>query len=560
MSTFADRFKAGADIASNLINTYYAAKQRGELEDIANAKPEQIQGFTQAQATQLGDAASAGADVTPQFKEDGTFSGYTVTPKLADGEMGPPVPKVVATQGLTEFMGNRTPGTLSESQISNARQRAMAGVLMKTDPLAGQRMMRDVTQAEQADAMFALNKKSAERADRLATKDEEYQNGRQEVFNSSIFGQKNALFAKQYQDYTQAKQQYDQALASGKPPQELGLPPQAPSRPAYSIADSLADQGTLLTHDAKYGKVDAKTFGDFTERLRKVEDEGYLKALNLAQGGGSIEKVLQAFNSTGTMKLDPKNVVSDSMVPGQGGVPERVITYKDDQGNTQTINVMSELKSLGKAHDALSQFYQGKADARGDKELALHENKDKREGELLPLQKSNLGATTAHTIASTGVLNQILADRKELDEVRTELNTAIDNNDEAGIKTGRAKLMNYMMSGRSGMQNMSPEERKANFYLASGAAKDMKEAAKMSHEKVQPSLGDIFLQVSKPNSMGMAPDEKYVDSMMSAFGGSDWKAKLNPNPSAGGPAKGSVVNGYEFQGGDPNNKYNWKKK
>ena len=381
---WAEGFSAGSQLGARLVDTYNSAKdrkrleeQRLELERIGSAQPEQSQGFTAEQGDQVRAAAESGQyDVG----YDEANKSYTVTPKADPSQTGR-----IGMQGVTDFNGQRTAGAMSESQVANARARGMAGVVMKSDPVQGMRMMRDVTQGERDDQRFGWEQQRAEREMRNAAKDDEYQKGRQEVFNSSVFGQKNADYVQQQQAFLQSKKQYDEALAAGKVPDELGAPPTAPKRSAYSISDSLADQGTLLSHDAKYGKVDPKTFGDFTERLRKVEDEGYLKALNLAQGGGPIERVVQAFNSTGQMKLDPKAIISDKMVKGAGGVPERVISYNDENGNAHDINIMSELKSLGKANEALSQFYQGETNRSGNAQLgmsgahlALSQNADKR--------------------------------------------------------------------------------------------------------------------------------------------------------------------------------------
>ncbi len=350
-----------------------------ELGKIANEKPVESTGFTADQGAQLEAAAKTGQY---DIGYDDTAKAYTVTPKSDPSQTG-----TIAMQGVTDFMGNRTAGRLDEGQVNNARMRAMAGVLGKSDPLQGARLMREVKQDEREDTRFAREgqrfdweKSRNEREDRKAGRQEDYDTGRQELFNNSMFGQQNVQFAQQTQQYLQAQRQYDAAIAAGRAPQELGPPPQKPSRPAYSLADSLADQGTMLAYEAKHGKVDAKTFGEFAERLRKVEDEGYLKALNLAQGGASLAEVATAFNSTGALKFDPKAVISDKVVTGQGGVPERVIAFRDESGNTQTINVMAQLKSLGKASEALNQFYQGEQNSRGNAQLQLSRNADARAG------------------------------------------------------------------------------------------------------------------------------------------------------------------------------------
>lgn len=533
-------FAQGYGIGQKMVNDYNDTQKKKEIKDLMDEK--ETPSFTADQElarTAMANAVDANGNKIYDFSADDKGNITTTLNKDAVPNAAPEAyqPVQMARGGVT-YLGKNYNAPLTDTQRLEAQGLAMSDVMAKYGDAEGAlRARREVKRDSQADQMFEINKSQAERTARQAARDEEYQTGRQDAFNNSIYGQKNAQFAQQYQAYLGDKQKYDEAIAAGQSPQQLGLPPQAPTRPAYTVADSLADQGSLLAHDAKYGKVSTKDFGDFTDRLRRVEEEGYLKALNLAQGGGSIEQVAKAFNATGTMKLDPQNVVSDQMVKGAGGVPERVITVRDDQGNTHTINVMSELKSLGKAHDALSAFYQGEANTRGNAELTLHQNADTRAAELAPVQKANLQATTAHTQASTGVLNQQLQDRKDLDKVRTDLNTAIDNNDEAGIKTGRAKLMNYMLSGKSGMQSMSAEERKANFYLASGAAKTPADAARMAHEKVQTSAKDDYMALMKPNSTGLVPKAEDIEPIMTAMHGSEWKTKLGQTAAPAAASK-----------------------
>lgn len=138
------------DFLTNFNMAYGLSKKVGqdiELSRIANAKPEEMQGFTTDDTAQLEAAAKSGQyDIGTKTKDDGTFEAYTVTPKADPSQTG-----TVAMRGVTDFMGNRTAGRITPAQEMSARERAMAGVIMKSDPAQGARMLRDVTQGERDD-------------------------------------------------------------------------------------------------------------------------------------------------------------------------------------------------------------------------------------------------------------------------------------------------------------------------------------------------------------------------------------------------------------------------
>ena len=161
---FLGGFNAAYDTVGKVLQDY-------ELAKIARARPEESQGFTAEQGEQLRAAADSGQyDVA----FDAGKGAYTVTPKADPNQTG-----VIAQQGVTDFLGDRTAGTLSPSQIENARQRAMAGVLMKENPLAGARMLRETLAADRDEQAFEMNRKRfgweqarAEREARLAGEQE----------------------------------------------------------------------------------------------------------------------------------------------------------------------------------------------------------------------------------------------------------------------------------------------------------------------------------------------------------------------------------------------------
>lgn len=444
------------------------------------------------QEVELGRIASAAPeDVTVSTP---SFSGMTGSYDEQDAN-------VAQSKGV-KFLGKTYDTAPTDAQMNSARTMAMAGVLKKSNPLQGFQLEQQAMQGQREEDRYQ--------------REEDYRKGRQDLFSNTRFGQNQRQYNDAMADYKKKLGDYEGAKASGKTGLDLGIAPVAPTRPDYSVGDSLADRATLISHDAKHGKLDARTFGEFTDMLSKVQNEGYEKTLRLAQSGAPIQEVIKSFNSTGNAQVDANNVVSDKMVKGKGGVETRVIQIKDQNGNIKTINTVAELDSLGKANDVFTRFYQG---------------------EHLALDKQRTDANVAHTVAQTGVINQTLTEKKELDTIRTGLNKAISDGDEAAIKTGRAQMMSYMMSGKSGTQNMSSEERKANFYLASGMAKTSDEAARMAHEKVQTSAKDDYMSLMKPNSMGMVPRTEDIEPVMQAMHGTNWKDKLSGKSATATPGK-----------------------
>ena len=354
--SFGAQFLAGQRFAQGLVETYQSAKQRRALEEIADAKPQQVDGFTAEQGEKIQQAA---ADPTKHISYDNGIKAYMATPKLTDGETGPAQPVEIARQGaMTDFLGKRTPGAMSDGQVQSARQRAMAGVISKSDPVQGMRMMHDVTQGEREDKRW-------DRDDRKATEEEEFQKGYQ-----AEYGQTNhAKNMGQYATQVQAYEKYQAQIKGGADPATLGAPPPLPTRPVYSYAESLADSGRLLAFKASKGKADPAEILQYAERLQKASDEGYGKALHLAQSGAPLEKVIEQFNQTGNVKLDPAAVVSDQMVPGDDGVPARVIKVRDQNGNVLPINALSELNAIGQAERYFNTFDKNRTFKLKEREL-----------------------------------------------------------------------------------------------------------------------------------------------------------------------------------------------
>lgn len=354
--SFGAQFLAGQKFAQGLIDTYRDAQQRRELDEIAKAKPVEGSEFTPEQAQQI---EAAAADGTKHISYDDKIKAYMATPKLADGEMGPAQPVEIARQTpITTFLGKKTPGTMTPDQVTNARQLAMADVISKSDPIQGMRLQREVKQGERDDERW-------EREKRKAIEEEDFQKGQQAEFGQTIYSKRMGDYATQVQAY----EQYQAKLKSGAAPETLGAPPPMPQRPVYSVGEWLADSGRLLAFKASKGKADPAEILQYAERLQKVSDEGYSKALHLAQSGAPLEKVIEQFNQTGKVKLDPAAVVSDQMVPGDDGMPARVIKVRDQNGNVHPINALSELNAIGQAERYFNTFDKNRTFKLKEREL-----------------------------------------------------------------------------------------------------------------------------------------------------------------------------------------------
>lgn len=468
-------FEIGTRVAGDLLDTYNASKQRTELEKIANAQPEQSQGFTADQGEELRAAAESGQyDVG----YDDTSKSYTVTPKADPTQTGR-----IGMQGVTDFNGQRTAGAMSDSQVANARARGMAGVVMKSDPVQGARMMRDVTQGERDDQRFGWEKDRNERDLRKASEDDDFQKGLQAEYSNSIFAKKMGGFTPELQVYQQADAQYKARLQAGETPETLGPAPQAPKRPDYSLAESLADNGRLLAFKATKGKADPTELMKYAETFKKVSDEGYGQALKLAQSGAPLAKVAETFNQSGSVKFDPAAVVSDQMVKGADGVSSRVIKYKDQAGQVQTINALSELDSIGQAEGYFNRFFKGEDNRRGNEagmragaQLGLAQNADKRaqsdfEAGQPRKQLESTVATMQLALANASTPAERAAIQERLTAIQTSAGVGKDQPSEvklaqAIVNAGMAPDMKSALGIAISKKGQSPEEMHQEFVSA----------------------------------------------------------------------------------------------
>lgn len=158
---WASGFRAGSDVARQAIDTYKEAKQQRDFQKIADAKPEESQGYTAEDGDQLTAIANARRpDGTPYYSvETNPEGGYGVRSNFtlpgADGQQTQPGMVGMAPRTVTDFMDQRTAGVMDQRGIDNARYGAYADAISQQDPVRGMQMRRQMSQDAREDTRFA---------------------------------------------------------------------------------------------------------------------------------------------------------------------------------------------------------------------------------------------------------------------------------------------------------------------------------------------------------------------------------------------------------------------
>lgn len=484
---FGQGFLMGTQAAKGLLDLYNQANQQNEREVIANAKPEVMQGYTAQQGADLSAAAASGQyDIGVKTKDDGTFDSYTVTPKADPSQTG-----VIAQQGVTDFMGNRSAGTMTDDQVNRARTMAMAGVVAKTNPIEGLRMQQAVKAGERDDKLFDVQMDRADREKRKADDEDAFNAARRNAYGQSIHGRNMNKYVQDYQAWEQGGKQAD-----------------APTMPTYSLAQSLADTGTMLSIDAQYGKADPKALQQYAATMKQVRDEGYGAALKVAQSGGSAAQTAEAFNKSGTMKVEP-GAIQVTRGKGADGMPTTTLAIRDAQGKVQTINVLAELDALGQADKIFDRFYRAEDNRRGNAQLALAQNRDARDA----------AATT-----------RVDEDRKQTrDDAEAKADAAVALFKERNPKATQAEVdavrKGILAPLPTADKNAPAEVKLAKAMLDAGLVPNMQAGLERALSSKSKSPRDAYLELSKPQG-GIQPNPQQVETVMQAAFGNDWKQKV----------------------------------
>ncbi len=288
---------------------------------------------------------------------------------------------------------------------------------------------------------------------------------------NSNFGRIKAENEKQVADYQSAKAAYDARIQAGENPAAIGLPPKPPSLRTLGFAESINDSLSYLALEAEHGKYDPQKWGAMAEKMEKVKNESYDKALRLADSGAPIQKIADTFAESGKSKFDVKDVISDrmgtTMIRGVQ-VPTRIISIK----GAPPIIVASELAALGDSEKILNTHFavnqdkrSANADARAASSEARVKNKDaetkakeklRSESAVALFKEENPDASVARIEAvRNGVIPALPKERGfkiEMNEVATALGSpAVD---------AQGNPVVDFMTGRQTVNRNIPEERK----------------------------------------------------------------------------------------------------
>lgn len=186
----------GQQIFANFHNAFQSMKERRELDKVADAKAEQSQGFTADQGKELENLAKQGYDLT--FDQE--KNAYVGTNAAGDT-------KTVGMQSVTDFLGNRTAGELTQQQQDTARTMAMADVVGRRNPERGIQMRSQATnQAHQAAKQVREEQQWAREDKRIATL-EGIDKELGQAFEAGLVGEDGQRRAPTANDYLNTSQQ-----------------------------------------------------------------------------------------------------------------------------------------------------------------------------------------------------------------------------------------------------------------------------------------------------------------------------------------------------------------
>lgn len=499
-----------------------------ELSKVARAKPEESQGFTADQGVDLEAAAARGDKIDIAYKDDGqgnqVFDRYVVTPKMGEGEMGPPQSRDVAMQGVTDFLGNRTAGKMDEGQVNNARQRAMAGVVMKSDPVRGAAMMRDVKRDERDDQRFGWEQSRNERqirldaetdAEKALMQDLDAKTG--EWFKSRLTGPDGNQRAATVDDHLAASQfRAAQLMAAGKTDAAGQVMKDYNAQSLLKInLDTAQRKQALGQTAAALAAGDLNAVKDFYNQF--IPDGA--QVTNVQRGeNGQITIERQRLDGTPLPPTTMKN--TDQLVAAMSMFENPQALYQWSQAEFQ------RNMAIRADNRASAAFAQGQADrAQGKSDAAA-----RAEAGVALFKENNPNATPAQIEAvRRGVIDPV---------------PRADGSAPADVKLAQAALS----AGVPGVTDMA----------------SALQWARGKSETTPQEMHTDFVNASIKNMMRPADAVAAADEVMREMGfvkqGGRWTAPSG-RAAAGAVApiqKGQVVDGYEFQGGDPKDQKNWR--
>lgn len=497
---FVNGFSGGLSIGNRL----NAMMDQGDIDEIARSNPEQSTGFTAEQGDELRRAAESGQY---DIGWDDASQSYVVTPK-AD----PSMTAKVTQQGVTDFLGKRTAGTMSDTDVANARQRAIAGVVSRSDPVQGSRMMRDVTMAERDDKRFAWEEARATREMRKGAEEDA-----NDAFMKTLEGEVG---------------QFMQGRLVGQDGQTRPATADDYLAASQFKAAKLIEAGKTDAAQAIIKEYNAQSFVKI--QLETAQRDQALGQTIAAVNAGNLDAARQFYDRflpDGATVTGVKQGANGSIVverQSDGGQPMPPMTFKDVNHLTSSLAALKDPMAVynwsqNEFRNALALRQDARAErAEGRSAASAGASKAEKEAQIAAgvalYRERNPNATPAEIEAvARGVLPAVPKKeggyKVEAGDVTTLLGTpATDANGNALVDP---------MTGRQVVNRNPTREREFFEFMRKNQITDTNEA---------------------------------LQKFLAPAGGTSGSGKSSGSKIS----KGQVVDGYEFLGGDPKNQKNWR--
>lgn len=135
-------FSDGFMLGRQMVKDYRAETERREMEEIAKSAPTEMQGYTAEDGDNLRKIAETrDADGNLAYRLDAKEGGsYGLSKRQEDGTYQP-LDYSYDPKKVTDFMGQRFEGGMKPEKAAGMKRRAMADVVMRSDPVKGQAML-----------------------------------------------------------------------------------------------------------------------------------------------------------------------------------------------------------------------------------------------------------------------------------------------------------------------------------------------------------------------------------------------------------------------------------
>lgn len=510
MARFTD-FIRGYQMGRQMVLDSRAEAERQEMAKIGQAKPEESEGFTAEQGEQLRAAADSGQYDIGFDQPQGT---YTVRPR-AGGETG-----LIAKQRVTDFLGERVAGSMTDRQQNDARARAMAGVLTRSNPLAGLRMQREIEQAQRTDKLQDLQMRDLERRDRAGARGE----SDIELMHTIDNDVGKAIEQRLAQpDGTQRAMTVDDHLYGTQ------------LRAGRLLAAGRANEAGQAIKDYQ-----AQAFAKIN--LQTAERNEALGQAVAAMNAGDLSKVRDFYNTyipdgmqVTDVARDPKSgavVIKRSTLEG-GAAPD--FTLRDTGQLTAALATFKDPMAVYNwSQNEFQNNLRLNADRRADAQLHLSVNADRRAG-ANAARAAGDGLAKSEAAVALYKENNPGATQAQLEAVRRGVLDAVP---QAG-------------------KNAPAEVKLAQAMLDAGMATDMRSALEMAVTRKSQSPEEIhrtFVEVELKNMRPAADAVKAADEVMASMGyaksGGRWRAPGGGSESRTSASGAKYPEGTELKGKD----------